>query len=264
MMVSTRALILACVFSALGGGLVSGIVVGRFDDAPVEQEQPKKTKKAAPAKADSALEARLVEVERQLSSLRRSMQARQALTKYAESIQEESESADGKRPTKPTLKGVVDDADPVFELAVRSVMDRVEWEKDEERKAVRQQRRSERASRQTALLSERLQLSPEQAQEVAALLTTQMDSFRSLRNRDEGSTESRPATRSEWRERIQAIRKETESKLSEVLSDDQMKAYLSLAEEEGIGGRGFGRRGAAPGAAAPGASARGRADAGRR
>ncbi len=240
-MASIQVLVIACTCSALVGGAVSGFVVNRLGaerEAVEVEAEPKKKKKVATPRVDTQLETRLAELEGQLASLRRSQQAREALTKFAESMtDDESDAPKQKKPS-----GVVDEADPVFELAVRSVMDRVEWEKDEEEKAVRQQRRTERASRQTALLTERLKLSEEQAQEVSAVLTSQMDRFRGLRDRDGESGDSRPATRSEWRERIETIRKETEQELAKVLSEEQMAAYQSYAEEEGIGGRGFGRR----------------------
>lgn len=193
------------------------------------------------AKSDGDLLERIETLEGQLSTLRRQTQARQRLSQLAESLGAD-DAQEGEAAGKPKR---ADSEDPVFELAVRSVMDRVEWEKDEERKVVRAKRHDDRARRQTSLLTERLGLTSEQADAVATALIRQMEDFRAIRERSDDPDATRPATRSEWRERIGEIRKKTELALSQVLTEEQMKQYLAVAEEEGIGARGWGpgRRG---------------------
>src|SRR5690606_13365353 len=107
------------------------------------------------------------------------------------------------------LGRVVDAEDPTFELAVRTVLDRVDWEREEERQVIQTKRREERAQRQTELLTERLQLNGSQQQDVQRILNEQMDAFRKLRGDSSDGTQ-RPTTRSEWRARIDHIRAETE------------------------------------------------------
>jgi hypothetical protein len=245
-MQSPWVLVSACAVSAVVGGLASGWLLadGKID---AEAEPRAKTKTKAEQRAEprvdvDGLRARLDELEGRLSTLQRQQQARVKLQKYADSL---AEGEEGETAVKPTpAGGVIDGEDPTFELAVRSVMDRAEWEKDEEQKVVRTQRRNERVTRQTELLRERLRLSDEQTQAVSAILVKQMESFRALRGGDDDSQGPRPATRSEWREKIGAIRQQSDDELAKHLSEGQMRDYRSFAEEEGIGTRGFGGRAA--------------------
>ncbi|HEY6723500.1 MAG TPA: hypothetical protein VI197_05685, partial [Polyangiaceae bacterium] len=93
------------------------------------------------------------------------------------------------------------------------------------------------AQRQTGLLAERLKLTPPQTQKVQQILVEQMNTFRSLREGDEGGA-PRPANRDEWRGRVESIRTETERKLAQVLNDEQMTSYRAFVDEEGFGPRG--------------------------
>src|SRR5690606_11149981 len=105
--------------------------------------------------------------------------------------------------------------DPRFELAVRQVLDRVDWEREEEERLVNAQRRELRAEHTSQLLSERLRLAPAQQAQVAKVLAKQMQAFRELPNPPDDA--ERPATRSEWVKRMEAIRDETEQALSGIL-----------------------------------------------
>lgn len=248
-------MVIACGLSAIFGGAVSGLAVTRLGAEP--QAQPARAKKASPDGA-AELERRLAQLEGQLSTLRRQQQARTQLRKYAEALQEDVDDAADQAPPKGNtpISGVVDGEDPVFEMAVRSVMDRVDWEKDEERKTARANRSAERAQRQTELLTQRLSLDSQQSAAVAAALGQQMERFRALRDADDDS-EPRPVTREEWRQRIGDIRQQTEATLTKLLSEEQMRRYVEIAEEEGIGTRGFGggRRGERGQGNAPGGRA---------
>lgn len=242
-MTSLQTLVIASLSSAIVGGLAAGLVVSMTSPTPPRERRPVGEPQAEPPPESgelTRLEVRLAALEGKLAALRRQQQSREQLKKYAESLAEDDGTGASK---KRAPNGVVDGEDPVFELAVRSVMDRVDWEKDEQQKAERQQQRDERADRQTALLTERLGLNDEQSEAVSAVLVRQMDRFRALRDRDGNSEGPRPATRSEWRQQITEIRKQTEDELLAVLTEAQMAEYRAVAEEEGIGARGFGRRG---------------------
>jgi hypothetical protein len=195
----------------------------------VERARPKERVEAAADTAD--LEARIAELEDRIAALYSQQRSKQALEKYAAAL-----AAEGEGSGKDKAKSAADVAaaeDPAFELAVRSVMDRVDWEKEEEKKAVRDQRRNERTQRQTALLAERLRLTPEQVSEVAVALTTQTDRFRQMREEDaEGQ---QPMTRSERRTRMEEVRRQTDEHLRKVLSEEQLAQYHAIGEEEGIG-----------------------------
>lgn len=241
-----RPLLLASIPSALVGGLVGGIVASSMGAAPppkTDQEKPKTESSESSdldPRAVTRLETRLAELEGRVSALRRQREAVASLKDYAKAMAEGDTEATGTK--QPSAPGVVDAEDPVFELAVRSVMDRVEWEKDEEKKVTRAQRRSERTQRHAELLTERLALSDEQAKAVGAALNKQMETFRKLREEGENGEEERPATRAEWRERVGKIRSQTERELGEILDEEQMKGYRAFAEEEGVGPGGWGRR----------------------
>lgn len=244
-MTSRTTLLLASLGSAVTGGLIGGAVVASLaPDGNPSRDETERVEAPAPESVDvTALETKLAELEGRLDSLGRQQRSRKALEQYAQRLEEGEGKGGGPAATgHGPAGGVVDAEDPVFELAVRSVLDRVDWERDEEERLVRAQRRSERTERQTALLTERLLLSPEQAQHVSRALNAQMDRFRALR--EDNPSEPRPATRSEWRERVDGIREQTEKDLQGVLDEKQLEGYRSFIESEGLGGPGaFGRPG---------------------
>lgn len=182
-------------------------------------------------------------LEAEIRTLERAAKTNQALEEYSKALKKKR-AANAAGDSDDELAPVVDGEDPTFELAVRTVMDRVEWEKQEERRVNENRAREERAERQTDLLAERLGLTGVQRPKLQSILVEQMDAFRSLRSGDAGV--ARPATRSEWREQVDKIRAETEQKLSGVLDDTQMKSYKEWVAEEGWGrarGRGGPGRG---------------------
>lgn len=236
-MVTTKILLAACFGSALVGGLVGGLGIAslRPSDAPrVPQKEERRTPSSELAEDVGELEARLAELEDRVASVQNQARSRQALEQVARALAE-GEDPEAEKP-KSAMRGVVDAEDPVFELAVRSVMDRMEWEKDEERRVNRARRQSERTERQTSLLQQRLQLNDPQSQAVTRALGKQMEQFRALRGGD-GAEERPRLTRTEWRERATEIRKQTESELAEVLNDEQLRGYRTFVEDEGLGPR---------------------------
>jgi hypothetical protein len=228
------------VAGVLGGAVGAGAVVmlgGEKTERPKKERIEHET--AANDDAEQSDE-RITRLEQEIATLRRSNKTNDALQEYSRALKKKREAAAAGEETD-ELAPVVDGEDPTFELAVRTVMDRVQWEEDEERKVTRQQQRDERAARQTDLLTQRLGLSAAQKPRLQAILSEQMNAFRDLRSGDSG--QPRPATRTEWRQRIDGIRKESETKLSEVLSEEQMKLYGEFVAEEGFGRMGGGRRG---------------------
>lgn len=187
--------------------------------------------------ADPAMERRVRALEDELQRIRRHNETARVLGEYAKAMAEAEGDAGA-----PKVTPVVDPEDPVFELAVRSVYDRLEQERRDERRARRAQRAEERARWQADFVAERLDLSPDVRDRFQRLLIEQMDRFRDLRHPDPDAGTQRPRSRSEWRERVDAIRKETDEKLAEVLTDEQLEAYQEMREEEGFDRRG-GRRG---------------------
>jgi seryl-tRNA synthetase len=130
--------------------------------------------------------------------------------------------------------------DPAFQLAVRSVLDEVEWEKEQQQEAERAQRQSARVERQTARLTEALKLNPEQVSEVSAIFTEQAEQLRSLRVQRRELSE--PSTPQQRQEQFAQLRRQADERLRQTLTPEQFASYEKLAEEGGFGFDFGGRR----------------------
>jgi hypothetical protein len=244
----------AVALAAIGGGVLGGAISAFAVNRPAS-ERPAKERVAAARESGDAqraegdapeangdVSARLAQLEGALQALKRQRAATAQLRQYAESLAQGA--ADGG--DSADLAPVVDAEDPAFELAVRTVMDRIDWERDEEERVTRAQRQQERAKHQADLLAQRLGLNETQRRKVEPILVEQMDAFRALRDPDGDAGVARPTTRSEWRERLAAVRTAAETKLAAVLDQKQMQAYQQFVDQEGFGprgGRGGRRRG---------------------
>lgn len=219
--------------AALVGGAVSGAIVwylGRPPEAAadVSPDDPMAEPPGVPDEASSGDAERVAALERKVATLQRQIATRQRLEAYAEQLRDGEGGA-----TRDADAPPADPEDPVFELAVRNVIDKANYERERERDVRREERREERVLRQVDYLADKLGLDDTQVARVEEVLTLQTEAFAELRDSDE-----RPVTRREWREQARAIRDETTSKLAEVLSEEQMAGYAKLQEEEGFGRRG--------------------------
>lgn len=142
----------------------------------------------------------------------------------------EDEGGEGQRIT---LKA----SDPKFQSAVRAVIDKASWEREQEEIDKRDERMDRRVDQQVTELVEELDLSDEQSDQVEIVMRERMDAFRALRSGDE-----RPVTRRDWREKFQEIQAETRKKLADILEEDQLASYDKLQEENGMGPWSRGRR----------------------
>lgn len=222
--------------SGAGGGLLVWLLVpvGGALHTPTAEKLPKESSSSVPPSIGD-FEARLLRVEKQTADLQRLLRFLSLGAGSANTDDADAEHGDaGTR-----FASVVDSEDPVFDYAVRSVLDRVEWEREEERRVVGAQRRVERAQRQTDLLTAELGLSPEQRETVGRILVERMEAFNQLRSGDAGSE---PATRGQWRHLIAEQRRETEEKLSKVLEPEQLRKFQEFQREEGLFGGGRGAR----------------------
>jgi hypothetical protein len=224
------------VIAGLLGGAVGGTAVG-FVMKPTAKAKTTASAEAAPADEQAPASAtpkddaeRLRALEREVAQLKRRSAAAQALAQYAKGIS--AQDGDGGAAVP-----FIHPEDPVFELSVRSVLDKVDQERDDERRERRTQRQRESVKRQTELLTERLKLNPSQVAQVEKILRERTERFRAMRDGDAGT---RPSTRGEWRQQMRAAQKETDQKFKDVLSESQLKDYQTFQEEEGRGG---GRRG---------------------
>lgn len=125
---------------------------------------------------------------------------------------------------------VVDD--PVFEAAVRDVVQRVEEERDADRELERSERRKQMAEEWVNGLSASLKLTEQQKVKVGEIATQFFQSMRELRNSDAGIP-----NREAFRAQLTELRTQAEAKLGEVLDGTQMQAYQALEEEQRLGAR---------------------------
>lgn len=237
----TWAIVTLAVLSGIGGGVAGSLATTAFGSATTPKPEARKTERAkdpAETEAQAGLAERIEDLQGQIARLRQQQNARSTLQKYAKQLAADDNDSDASAKMAPP--SVMDAEDPGFELAVRTVMDRVQWERDEERKVTRAQRRQQRVSRQVDWYTDQLGLDGGQKQRLEEVLEQQMEKFRDLRDRDGGP----PLRRSEWREQVSKIRQDTVKQLAEVLNSSQLDNYQKLVEEEGWGpGRGRGRRG---------------------
>lgn len=122
-------------------------------------------------------------------------------------------SAEGAAPGK-----VVDD--PVFEAAVRDIVDRVQQERSADRLTHMEERRQQAVGQWADRFGQQLQLSEEQKAKVLAIAQDYVQKLRDLHDSDAG-----PTTREEWRSQRNALRDQSEQSLSGVLTPSQMQSY---------------------------------------
>lgn len=119
---------------------------------------------------------------------------------------------------------------PVFELAVRGVLDKVEWEKNEERKVEQQNQRAERAQHMSDYLAQKLTLSNDQKSSVQQIFSDSMDALRNLRDPPDGGRP--PQSREEWRQAMDSIRTQADQRMNAVLTPAQMQSYQALQQND--------------------------------
>ncbi len=85
---------------------------------------------------------------------------------------------------------------------------------------------AQRIERRVSMLTERLQLSQQQATQVRAILTQEQSQVKALRDKAQGS-----ADRESMRSEMQSIRQRTEQQIDGVLSAQQRVTYTQLRQE---------------------------------
>ncbi len=221
--------VVTAVIAAVLGGLVGGGVVRATMRAPAPVTSAGREPGAAPDTAE--LEKRVAQLERSSSRSDRVQRVERAAAQAAPSgVGDEPAPAGAGRPH-------IDD--PVFENAVRDVLEQVEDERREERSARGAERRKKMAERWTSELGTELSLSDAQKQKVAEAVQEYFESLRALRDSDGG-----PGSRAEWREAARTEREKAEGKLGQILDSGQMQKYKALDDDKklGFGGGGRGRR----------------------
>jgi len=193
---------------------------------------PKAGAKHQPSAEKADLEERLAALERQIGARQpppRILRPPPAPATTAGSPNSGSSSAARPAPDPPA---VVDD--PVFEAAVRDILERVDEERDSEREVRSEERRREAAHGWTAEFAARAALREDQKAKVFSIVQEYLNALRDPR--DSGPDAGPAMTRREWRARSRELRDRAEQRLAEVLSRDQLDSYHALDEDQRIGG----------------------------
>ena len=238
---------LRTIAAAIVGGLVGGLLVWTFlpaaghGEGAIEPESKLGAEETGPAAAEAPPpprderekndDARIQRLERLVTLLQR-RQAAQAKLDAEETSPKTSEGAgDEGEPNRVTLNA----ADPRFEQAVRTIIDKAQGEHEQKRTDRREDRRDKRVTRKVDYLVDKLDLSTEQQEKVDEIFFTQAEAMRALFRGDD-----RPVTRKQFKERIAAAREETKRRLFEVLSASQKTSYEQLEQDEGFNASWFG------------------------
>jgi hypothetical protein len=235
--VNTVRLVLIVAGAALGGGAMGGLAVAKLGgDRPKGAASAKAGEDALEPEQAGSLAERVERLERELATVKRQRNAAEALAAYGSALADDEAQGDG---GSTAGRHVIDE--PVFELAVRDVVDRVDAERSADRRARRMERQNAAAKRMIERYAEELKLTADQKTKMEAIVREHLQAMTALRDSD-GDAGAAPASRDEWRERMRGMREQTEKKLSGVLDQTQMEKYRELRSEEGFG-MGGGRRG---------------------
>ena len=110
--------------------------------------------------------------------------------------------------------------DPVFEAAVRDVLDRVERDKTSDRESRRVERQTQQTQRWLDGFAKQTSLTDDQKAKALAIAQEYLQNLRLAGESDAGAL-----SREERNERRNAVRAESEKQLGQVLSSQQMQAY---------------------------------------
>jgi hypothetical protein len=187
--------------------------------------------------------AELEELESRIAALERSMARREAERRLLEASRRlATQQADGgssEQDTGGSSRSSI--GDPVFEAAVRDVVDRVRDEQASEREERWTERRRQASSEWSAALAQQLGLTADQKSRLTQLALAYYEQIRELW-RDDSDAGTAPMTFSQRRERVQNLRAEYEQKMGDVLDRSQMEAYGELEPDQKLGAF-SGRRG---------------------
>jgi hypothetical protein len=205
------------------GGVVGGATVAAVGARSSQPAPGADGSAKIAAERPRTLEARVEALERSVSVLRRDSRAARVVAAYGAALADDGDDADAA-----PSGSVVDD--PVFEAAVRDVIEQIDTQRQSERRAARQERRQLAAKRWTDQLARDVRLNEAQKAKVAEIVVSFFESLRELREADGG-----PATRDEWRAHMTRLREQGEQRLAQVLDHRQMEQYRTLGDERRLG-----------------------------
>jgi hypothetical protein len=214
----------ALVGGAVGALLTVSLMRGNVSRADIRASRQATTEPPQPSESSVAIEARVASLERSLRALA-----------LKDSVARAASPADpaGTGPAAPApatnVAPLVDN--PVFDAAVRDVMDRAEQERNLERETQRAEWRKRTAEEWGSKLGEKLRLTEIQKAKATAIAQSFWDRLRELRQADAGP----PLSRDEWRDRVATLRKTSEAELAQILDHSQLTSYGELDEADKLG-----------------------------
>lgn len=213
--------------SALVGGVAGALITitlvrGNASSADTRPRAEPLAQVSQPIQAPA--DERIASLERALRALTLKDSVTRAATAAA------GASANGaERPPLADVAPIVDN--PVFEAAVRDVMDRAEQERNLERETQRAEGRKRAAEEWGNTLGEKLRLTEPQKTKVTQIAQTFWDRLRDQLQSDAGP----PPTRQERRNQVAALRQTAEAELAKILDHSQFTAYTELDESDKLG-----------------------------
>lgn len=217
------------------GGAIGGAAT-RFLPPRAPGPAPRASAGTLAAEPTGESEARVAQLERRLGVLERRRTGGDALAAYGQALARDEQQG-AARSSDGGGTATTEAANPAFELAVRSVLERIEEERDLERESNRAERQQRRAAEIVNSLSQEVVLLPAQKLKVEQLLN---EHFAGLRKLGDRQAPDRPATRQERRDRMRQLNEQLETKLSGVLDGKQLNQFRERREE--LFGSGFGAR----------------------
>ncbi len=223
-----KTLVLVATTSALVGGIAgAGVALWAAPGAP------KKTSKSASARgaesaaaSDAPLEERLANVEQALRALERRRASPLRSVPVAD-----GGSAPAAVPGAPPGEAALVD-DPLFEAAVRDVIERAESDRETEREMRRDDRRKQMAASWADDMATKLHLNEQQKTKVLEIAQKFMSEISRIWEQRDGGT---GRSRSERRAEVQKLQEQSEQALRGVLDPAQARAYEALDEDDKLG-----------------------------
>lgn len=214
-----RRILLLAGACGVAGGMGGTALVLWLRPPEVEGSGPAPSSAAPAARAPRAAAAGDAEVLRRLDAVERTLSALRA-GGTALRTAAAAESAAHEPAAAPV-------GDPVFEAAVLDVLERAEDERDSERSERRKERARQQAEHWARELTERLELSPEQAAQLGEIRARLQTELRDLSSTGEG----RFVPRAERRAARVALRERAEQQLKAALQPRQLASYEQLDSE---------------------------------
>jgi hypothetical protein len=171
---------LAVILSGVLGGVLGSLITGSRS-AHVRTKASAEPAAASESGQPDILKRRVEALERAVSTLQREARAARMLSAYGSAAADDEGAADGGK-TK-----TVDD--PVFEVAVRDIIEQVNSERSSERRTARRQANAERW---TQRLAEQVALSEPQKARVMEIVGSFFEKLGQLRESERERAEARP------------------------------------------------------------------------